>query len=187
MQISVRNWSRWCWSATTGPSWRWPMACPWPRRLWPTPRPRSTTAHCCAASRGSTLRLRRVSLFALLACQALHSACAQPGPMRPPETSPPPRVWVVQEARKSRTGPTQSLKLGEANVSEIKGNVIFAPGTTPYGRASDPGASKYGFTIATKERALRAECSEQANDAPYFGLGKSSIDLYCTCQEGSSL
>ncbi|HEX6245544.1 MAG TPA: hypothetical protein VFZ61_31690 [Polyangiales bacterium] len=133
------------------------------------------------------MRPRHASLFALIAYQSLTSACAQPGPMQPPVTKPPARMVEVQESRSSRSGPTRSLALGSASVMEIKSNMIAAPGTTPYGRARDPGSSKYSFTISTREHALSAECAEQANDAPYFGLGKASIDLYCTCAEGGGV
>lgn len=131
------------------------------------------------------MRPRHVSLVALLSWQLLVTACAQPGPMKPPVSTPPTRVWEITETRSSSSGPTRSLVLGAANVDAISGSMISAPGTTPYGRASDPGTSKYKFNIATPQHALRAECSEQANDAPYFGLGKAAIDLYCTCVDGN--
>ena len=89
--------------------------------------------------------------------------------------------------RASRAAPVSSITIGTAVVRAISGTPIFAPGTTPYGRAPDPQTRKYGFELVHGAHKLRAACEEQAHEAPYFGLGKASVGLYCTCQEGETV
>jgi hypothetical protein len=113
------------------------------------------------------------------------AACAPLPAMKTPSTEPPARVLPVTETRAGRTDPVTSMRIGNAHVRAITGTPIYAPGTTPYGRAPDPDTRKYRFELVEGAVALQAECSEQARDAPYFGLGKSTIDLYCTCQQGA--
>lgn len=123
----------------------------------------------------------------VLLCSLLSSACAPQLAVKPPSAATPAQVLEVSEQRPGRAGAPSSIRLGNASVSDISGTLIQAPGTTPYGRAPDPDARKYRFKVLEGVRVLGAECSEQARDAPYFGLGKAAVDLYCTCSEGNAV
>lgn len=101
----------------------------------------------------------------------------------------PPKAGVTSAAVPivEKDAAQRSLQIGTSEVRDVWRMSIAAPGTTPYGRAVEPSQRDYHFKLHAGERALSGNCREEYRDAPYFGLGKRSVDLRCECSEAKAV
>lgn len=112
----------------------------------------------------------------------MSSGCAAHS-MRPPQAEVASNAIPVIE----RDASQRSLQIGATEVRDVWRMSIAAPGTTPFARAVEPDRRDYHFKLQAGGHALHGECREQYRDAPYFGLGKRTVDLRCECSEAKTV
>lgn len=101
--------------------------------------------------------------------------------MKPPATSLPLHTVAVQGHVPRHDGRDSELSIGGAKISEVKGTAIYPPGLTAYGRMPDQSRWDYQYQVHDGQRALRGECTEQAGEVRYYGLGETTLDVSCRC------